>query len=50
MLTRRGRTRLWGEGLSEGVHEVEFELVSMWWDGVAQLCSVEVLEFGGEDE
>ncbi len=37
-------------GLSGGVHVVEFELISPWWDGVAQLCSVEILEFGSEDE
>lgn len=37
-------------GLSEGEHELEFELLSPWWDGVAQLCSVEVLEYGSEDE
>ena len=37
-------------GFEEGEHEVTFELVSRDKEGEAQLCNVEVLEFGDEDE
>ncbi|KAI5831700.1 hypothetical protein K523DRAFT_409564 [Schizophyllum commune Tattone D] len=37
-------------GLHEGDHEVTFELVNKEREGEAQLCNVEVLEFGDEDE
>jgi hypothetical protein len=36
--------------LKEGTHKVEFELKSGEQEGVAQLCSVEVLEFGSEKQ
>ena len=37
-------------GLEEGEHEVTFALVNEDREGEAQLCKVEVLEFGDEDE
>ena len=37
-------------GFEEGEHEVTFELVSRDKEGEAQLCNVEMLEFGDEDE
>lgn len=37
-------------GLSDGVHEVKFTLKNKEVEGIAQLCSVEILEFGTEDE
>ncbi|KAL1718683.1 IgA peptidase M64-domain-containing protein [Schizophyllum commune] len=37
-------------GLEEGEHEVTFALVNEDREGEAQLCNVEVLEFGDEDE
>ncbi|KAI0060358.1 hypothetical protein BV25DRAFT_1807356 [Artomyces pyxidatus] len=36
--------------LSEGVHEVAFVLRDKDREGIAQLCSVEILEFGNRDE
>ena len=36
--------------LSPGEHEVKFTLVNRDREGIAQLCSVEILEFGNEDE
>jgi hypothetical protein len=38
------------EGLSPGEHEVKFTLLNADLEGDAQMCSVEVIEFGGEDE
>ncbi|KIP02525.1 hypothetical protein PHLGIDRAFT_26549 [Phlebiopsis gigantea 11061_1 CR5-6] len=37
-------------GLSDGTHEVKFTLNNADREGVAQLCSVEILEFGSEGE
>jgi hypothetical protein len=37
-------------GLSLGEHEVKFTLVNGDREGRAQLCSVEIIEFGNEDE
>ncbi|KAF9005471.1 hypothetical protein BDQ17DRAFT_1423958 [Cyathus striatus] len=37
-------------GLGGGVHELRFTLLNGDREGVAQLCSAEILEFGGEDE
>ncbi|EKM49714.1 uncharacterized protein PHACADRAFT_154240 [Phanerochaete carnosa HHB-10118-sp] len=37
-------------GLAQGAHEVEFALVNAAREGDAQMCSVEVLEFGDEHE
>ncbi len=37
-------------GLSGGKHELKFVLVNQEREGVAQLCSAEILEFGDEDE
>ena len=37
-------------GLSDGTHEVKFTLNNAAQEGVAQLCSVEILEFGSEGE
>lgn len=37
-------------GLSGGEHELRFVLVNQEREGVAQLCSAEILEFGNEDE
>lgn len=37
-------------GLSLGEHEVKFTLVNGDREGRAQLCSVEIIEFGSEDE
>ncbi|KAG5719244.1 hypothetical protein E4T56_gene13390 [Termitomyces sp. T112] len=36
--------------LDGGLHEMKFTLLNQEREGVAQLCSVEVLEFGTEDE
>jgi hypothetical protein len=36
--------------LSPGVHQVKFTLVNGEREGIAQLCSVEILEFGTEEE
>jgi len=38
------------DALSEGVHEVKFSLNDKGLEGTAQLCSVEILEFGTEEE
>ncbi|KAI5896267.1 uncharacterized protein SCHCODRAFT_02614398 [Schizophyllum commune H4-8] len=38
------------DGLEGGEHSVSFELLSQGREGEAQLCNVEVLEFGDEDE
>ena len=38
------------ENLSAGIHELKFTLSEPSLEGVAQLCSVEVLEFGDESE
>jgi len=37
-------------GLAPGYHELVFTLVNERQQGVAQLCSAEILEFGNEDE
>ena len=37
-------------GLPLGEHEIKFTLLEGKREGIAQLCSVEVLEFGDEDE
>ena len=37
-------------GLAPGYHELVFTLVNEQQEGVAQLCSAEILEFGNEDE
>ncbi|KXN82819.1 hypothetical protein AN958_02093 [Leucoagaricus sp. SymC.cos] len=37
-------------GLSDGEHELNFTLLNKELEGVAQLCSAEILEFGSEDE
>ena len=37
-------------GLADGVHEVKFTLNNADRVGIAQLCSVEILEFGNEQE
>jgi len=37
-------------GLSDGEHELRFVLLNREREGVAQLCSAEILEFGNEDE
>ncbi|KAG6900638.1 hypothetical protein C0993_006742 [Termitomyces sp. T159_Od127] len=37
-------------GLNGGLHEVKFILLNQEREGVAQLCSVEVLEYGTENE
>jgi hypothetical protein len=37
-------------GLAPGYHELNFTLVNEKQEGVAQLCSAEILEFGNEDE
>ena len=37
-------------GLRLGEHEIKFTLLEGKREGIAQLCSVEVLEFGDEDE
>lgn len=36
--------------LAPGEHEIRFSLVNGERHGTAQLCSVEILEFGNEDE
>lgn len=36
--------------LSQGQHEISFELNNEKLEGHAQLCSVEILEFGAPDE
>lgn len=38
------------ETLSDGEHEIKFTLKNKEREGEAQLCSVEILEFGGESE
>ncbi|KAF9524098.1 IgA peptidase M64-domain-containing protein [Crepidotus variabilis] len=38
------------EGLKNGTHTVQFELLNSEWNGKAQLASVEVVEYGNEDE
>ncbi|KAK7464905.1 hypothetical protein VKT23_006114 [Stygiomarasmius scandens] len=37
-------------GLSGGEHELRFTLLNREREGIAQLCSAEILEFGDEDE
>lgn len=37
-------------GLSDGEHILSFTLLNQEREGVAQLCSAEILEFGDEDE
>lgn len=37
-------------GLAPGSHELKFILVNKKHEGVAQLCSAEILEFGNEEE
>lgn len=37
-------------GLSDGEHELKFTLLNKEREGVAQMCSAEILEFGDEDE
>lgn len=37
-------------GLAPGLHELSFILVNKKQEGVAQLCSAEILEFGNEEE
>lgn len=37
-------------GLSDGEHTLSFTLLNPERQGVAQLCSAEILEFGDEDE
>ena len=37
-------------GLAPGFHELSFTLLNEKHQGVAQLCSAEILEFGNEDE
>jgi len=37
-------------GLSGGEHELRFTLLNRDREGIAQLCSAEILEFGDEDE
>ena len=37
-------------GLAPGLHELNFTLVNEKKEGVAQLCSAEILEFGNEEE
>ena len=37
-------------GLSDGEHQVKFTLNNQDREGVAQMCSVEILEFGNEHE
>lgn len=37
-------------GLAPGYHELTFTLVNKKQQGVAQLCSAEILEFGNEEE
>ena len=37
-------------GLTPGLHELSFILVNKKQEGVAQLCSAEILEFGNEEE
>ena len=36
--------------LSEGEHSLSFHLSPGAWEGIAQLCSAEVIEFGSSDE
>lgn len=36
--------------LAGGQHQVKFNLTNMQREGVAQLCSVEIIEFGDESE
>ncbi len=38
------------DSLSSGQHEVVFEILDAEQEGIAQLCSVEILEYGTEDE
>jgi hypothetical protein len=38
------------DALSSGQHELVFELLDPEQEGVAQLCSIEILEYGTEDE
>jgi hypothetical protein len=37
-------------GLSDGEHEIKFTLNNAQREGIAQMCSVEVLEFGDETQ
>lgn len=37
-------------GLSDGVHEIKFTLHNVEAEGQAQLCSIELLEFGDEEQ
>ena len=37
-------------GLEDGIHEVKFTLKNKEREGVAQMCSVEILEFGDETQ
>lgn len=38
------------DALSSGWHEIVFELLDAEQEGIAQLCSIEILEYGTEDE
>ena len=38
------------DGLAPGLHELSFILANKNLEGVAQLCSAEILEFGNEEE
>lgn len=38
------------DGLAPGLHELKFILVNEKLEGIAQLCSAEILEFGNEEE
>ncbi len=38
------------EALSGGTHEVKFTLLNKEREGTAQMCNVEILEFGDEEE
>ncbi len=37
-------------GLGDGEHEVKFKLNNAEREGIAQLCSIEVLEFGDDTQ
>ncbi|KAH7913957.1 IgA peptidase M64-domain-containing protein [Hygrophoropsis aurantiaca] len=39
-----------GKPLKRGIHKIEFKLKNKRTEGIAQLCSVEILEFGTESE
>ncbi|KAH8923272.1 hypothetical protein BT69DRAFT_1219226 [Atractiella rhizophila] len=49
-----GKDRWWyeieGEALQEGWHDIVYELKNGEWEGETQMCSVEMLEYGNEDE